>query len=122
MTKKDIENIVRRWTEGSHEAWDTFLTLKRAKKYGPALFFIHLSIEKLLKGLVVKRTKDHAPYSHSLVYLMGLASVELSEQDISELEIISSFNVGFRYPEDKNDFMQKQLRSLWRHGRNEQTS
>jgi len=36
----------------------------QTEKYPYALFFGHLAIEKLLKALVVKQTKEHAPYTH----------------------------------------------------------
>lgn len=38
----------------------------KARKFPYALFMGHLALEKLLKALVVKRTKKHAPFSHSL--------------------------------------------------------
>jgi hypothetical protein len=44
-------------------------------------FFAHLSIEKALKALVVKATRDLAPLSHNLVLLAEKTGLEFQEPD-----------------------------------------
>lgn len=58
---------------------DTGATLLRSKKFPYALFFGHLSIEKLLKALVVKHSGYHAPFSHSLGMLAARTGIEFPE-------------------------------------------
>jgi hypothetical protein len=64
-----IDKTVSYWVESSKYDLRVAEAMFRAKKYPYALFMGHLALEKLLKGLVVKRTKAHAPFSHSLPYL-----------------------------------------------------
>jgi HEPN domain-containing protein len=65
----DIDRTVSYWSESAKYDLGVAKSMFLAKKYPYALFFGHLAIEKLLKALVVKETKDHAPYTHSLPLL-----------------------------------------------------
>lgn len=76
-------------------------------KYAPALFFCHLALEKLLKSLVVKKTKEHAPYDHDLKKLSLLAEVPFPEEDMITLVEINSFNIKGRYSDYKSNFYKK---------------
>ena len=64
-------------------------------------------LEKLLKGLVVQKTKTHAPYIHKLVDLAKIAKIELSEEQISYLTEITEFNIAGRYDAYKFDFYKR---------------
>lgn len=123
MSKKELQALIRHWLEGSDRDWDAYLALRRAKKYGYALFFLHLAIEKRLKAVLVRRTKAHAPFSHNLVFLLGrLGDVAVSESLLSDLQQISDFNMESRYPDEKSDFFRranKKMSDRW-HGRAEE--
>lgn len=62
MTNKnltiDVDRIIKHWIETSEEDFKTMLTLYEAKSYSWALFIGHISTEKLLKALYVKRLKN----------------------------------------------------------------
>ena len=47
------EEIIKYWISASEEDFDLSRTLFQNKKFVYSLFFVHLSIEKLLKGLIV---------------------------------------------------------------------
>ena len=47
-------------------------TLYESKSYGWSLFLGHISIEKLLKALFVKKNGNHAPFTHNLYRLAEL--------------------------------------------------
>jgi hypothetical protein len=66
-----------------------------------------LALEKLIKGLVVVRTKQAAPYSHNLSALADLAGIQLSRKQLNELRIITTFNIAGRYDDDKETFYQR---------------
>ena len=100
MTPIDISKIVSYWIEVSKHDMDIAQSLFRTGKYDYCLFLCHLSLEKILKALVAKRTKAHPPYTHNLLYLAGKANVELSKQRIEMLDQINKFNLEIRYPED----------------------
>lgn len=98
MTVKDLKKLVTYWLQGAEDDWRVFLSLKRSRHYQQAAFFLHLSLEKRVKALVVKKTRSHAPYSHNLEYLLGKAGVNVSEQLIDKLKTISEFSSEGRYP------------------------
>jgi HEPN domain-containing protein len=70
------------------------------KKFVEGLFFCHLVIEKILKALVVKNTKNLPPKSHNLEYLSRLANVDLSEEQKDFMAILMKYQLEGRYPED----------------------
>ena len=107
MTNQEKNKLCKYWLDSSKEDWKTFFSLKKAKRYAPALFFLHLTLEKKIKAVIVKKTKAHAPYSHNLQYLFGKADIEVPEQILSILNVISEFNMEARYPDEKLVFYKK---------------
>lgn len=73
------------------------------------VFLGHLVIEKLLKGLYAKNNKEN-PYtikSHNLLALAEKCNLELSDDQIEKLQIITQFNISARYDDYKESFYQK---------------
>jgi HEPN domain-containing protein len=64
---ENIDKLIQYWVEGSEEDFDTMRILFSNKKYVYTLFFLHLSLEKLLKALFVKTYKAQAPITHNLI-------------------------------------------------------
>lgn len=104
---ENLEKHIEHWRVKADRAWQTAESLFASKKYDFCLFFCHLSIEGLLKGLVVKATEEESPYSHDLPYLAGKAGLRLDEQDIHDLKVISTFNIAARYDDEKFTFYKK---------------
>lgn len=102
-----MEKHIEHWRIGADRDWQTAESLFGLKRFDSCLFFCHLAIEKLLKGLVVTVTQEESPYSHDLGYLAGKAGLRLDEQDIQDLKVISSFNIAGRYDDDKFTFYKK---------------
>ncbi len=71
------------------------------------MFFGHLAIEKILKALVVRATKEHAPYTHSLSLLIKKANIDTPEYILDQLAEYTGFNIEARYPDDKLEFYNK---------------
>ena len=65
----DIDKTVQYWKEGAAYDLETGKSLLESRRFPYALFFGHLALEKILKPLLVKTTKDHAPFTHSLTFL-----------------------------------------------------
>ena len=100
----DIEKIVNHWIETSDEDFNTMETLYLSKSFGWSLFLGHISTEKLLKALYVKKFGDHAPFTHNLYRLAELIGLELSEEHADWLDEITSFNLNARYDDYKKEF------------------
>lgn len=66
-------------------------------------------IEKLLKGLYAKNNKEN-PYaikSHNLLALAEKCNLELTDEQVEKLQIITQFNISARYDDYKETFNQK---------------
>jgi HEPN domain-containing protein len=81
----DVDKIVRHWIETSDDDFNTMLILFKSKSYGWSLFLGHISIEKLLKALYVKRFREHAPFTHNLYRLGELSGLNMSEELLTVL-------------------------------------
>ncbi len=104
---KSESEVIKYWLKASREDFDTADILCKNKKYHHALFFCHLSIEKMLKAIIVKSTKTAPPLIHDLVRLAERAGLPLSELQKNELAEITTFNVEARYDDYKLSFRKK---------------
>jgi HEPN domain-containing protein len=105
--KIDIEKIITHWISRSDQDFDTLLNLYKTKDYHWALFIGHLVIERLLKALIVKKTRNHAPLTHDLRRLAKLAELDLDADQKRYLDTITTFNLNARYDDYKKDFYKK---------------
>ncbi len=100
----DIEKTVQYWMDGSAYDLETGRSLLESKRFPYALFFGHLALEKILKALVVKAMKEHAPYTHSLTFLASKTGIEIQESILDRLAEYTEFHLESRYPDEKKDF------------------
>ncbi|MDP2300917.1 MAG: HEPN domain-containing protein [Ignavibacteria bacterium] len=100
----DVDAIVKHWVETSDKDFETMLALYDSKAFGWALFLGHISTEKLLKALYVKKIKEHAPFTHNLYRLSELIGIEVSAEYSDWLDEITSFNINARYDDYKKEF------------------
>lgn len=103
----DLEKTIRYWLDGSAYDLETGKSLLESKRFPYALFFGHLAIEKLLKAFVVKTTKEHAPYMHSLTFLISKAKIDVPDSIVDQLAEYTEFHLEARYPDEKKDFYKK---------------
>lgn len=64
------------------------------------IFMCHLSIEKALKGLLVKKTGGFPIRSHSLVYFTDKLELQLNESQLEFIFMLNKISVPTRYPDD----------------------
>ncbi len=95
----NIEKQIDYWRKTSEDNIETVGILIDNKKYLEGLFFCHLSIEKILKALVVKETKQFPPKSHNLDYLRKLSAIEVSEEYRLFMAVLMKYQLEFSYPE-----------------------
>jgi HEPN domain-containing protein len=99
-----IEDVVNYWIATAEHDRETMDVLFKSGRYSDSLFFGHIILEKILKGLVVKNTKEQAPYIHDLLQLYKLSGISLSSDEIDLLDKANDFNIRARYPERKLEF------------------
>lgn len=104
MDTKNIQKLTEYWAKTAEHDYKTMLSLFTTKRYSDTLFYGHMVLEKLLKGLIVRSTQKQAPYIHDLVRLQKIAGLKLSEEEIDLLDEINDFNIRARYPEYKLQF------------------
>lgn len=106
MNNIDLMNF---WMESANEDYDTMLYMKAGKKNTWCLFLGHLVIEKLLKGLYAKKNEGN-PYtikSHNLLALAEKCNLDLTDEQVEKLQIITQFNISARYDDYRENFRQK---------------
>jgi len=64
------------------------------------IFMCHLSLEKALKGLFIKRLNQIPPKLHALMYFVNKIQLELSDENLLIIKKIDSLSIPTRYPED----------------------
>lgn len=104
---KSEREVIKYWLMASKEDFESAEILFQNKKYHHALFFCHLSIEKMLKAIIVKSTKAAPPLIHDLVRLAEKAKLPLRDPQKDELAEITTFNIGARYDDYKLSFRKK---------------
>ncbi len=95
----NIEKQVAYWRDGAAEDWEIAQELIERGRTRHGLFFVHLSLEKLLKAHVCRHTQDLAPRLHNLVRLAELAALPLSQAQVDVLAEINAFHIEGRYPD-----------------------
>jgi len=104
MEKKGYKKLVNYWRETAAHDHEIMRSLFKTKHYDASLFFGHIVLEKILKALVVKETKNHAQYTHNLVKLVETSKIKLDEKELNLLKNVNDFNIEARYPEQKMQF------------------
>lgn len=96
-----MSDVIKFWQESSDDAWVTAKSLLESKRFDHALFFCHLTLEKLLKAKYVEKFDKHSPPVHGLSWLAKEAEINLSEDEQKSMEEITTFNIAGRYGDYK---------------------
>lgn len=80
----DISKQITFWQDGASEDFEVSRELILNKRIRQGLFFLHLSLEKLIKAHVCKNIDDIAPRIHNLTRLSEMTSLCL-EQDYKDI-------------------------------------
>ena len=103
----DLQKTVLYWFEGAVYDIGVSEAMFKADKYPYALFMGHLALEKILKALVVRITKTHAPITHSLPYLAEKTLLPIPESILIQLREYMEFHIEARYPREQAAFYKK---------------
>ncbi len=107
MLEFDVDKTVQYWTESAEYDMGVADALYQTGKYPYALFMGHLAMEKLLKSLVVKNTREHAPLTHLREKLARKSKAEIPEETNIKLREFMEFHFEARYPSEQNAFYKK---------------
>ncbi len=108
MTKANIKKLIDYWIKGSKLDFESAESIAYdSKRYVQSCFFLHLSIEKILKAYIVKITSTHAPYVHNLPQLGRMSQIELTKDQLKFLVEVNEFNLRCRYPDESYSIYKK---------------
>ena len=93
---------------GKHEEWyfqsdydlDTAVDMLKSGRTVYCIFMCHLSLEKALKGLLIKRTGEFPSKTHSLINLVDKLELNLTDPFYGFLFMLNKISVPTRYPDD----------------------
>jgi len=101
---KRRKNLIDYWYDSAEHDWKTTESLWRSKRYDACLFYCHLVLEKLLKGLIIQETDKEPPYIHDLVALLKKEDIKVDEEIIRRIAVFTGFNIRARYHKNKLAF------------------
>ncbi len=87
------------WNKAAESDIETATILVSCRKFIEGMFFCHLSIEKIIKALIVKKTENIPPRSHDLFYLIEIAKAEITEKQSDFMQILMKYQLEGRYPD-----------------------
>jgi len=94
-TRKQIDY----WKTSADEDFSAAQSLLEKGHLRHALFFAHLSIEKMLKAQVTERTKDIPPRIHNLSRIAEIAGLSFSTEQANFLRSFDMYQLEGRYPD-----------------------
>ncbi|MGA2797485.1 MAG: HEPN domain-containing protein [Thermoguttaceae bacterium] len=95
----EFQQQIDYWRQSSEDDLEAAESLFNNHKFRQALFFIHLSIEKILKSHVVKNTRDVPPRIHDLLRLANLSGLKISDLQRKVLSRFQFYCLEGRYPD-----------------------
>jgi HEPN domain-containing protein len=110
MTKSEF---IKYWVDSAEKDWTASEVLESGKSYVHALFFAHLTLEKLCKAHWVKdHASDHPPRIHNLISIIDKTVLKPNNEQRAFLEKMNSFQLEGRYP-DYNNMIYKTTNKLF---------
>ncbi len=88
------------WFKQADYYMDTAEFMFSGERYFYSVFMCHLSIEKALKGLYIRKFKDAPPKTHNLLYLLEFIDLDLPEDMYDFVFTLNRVSVLTRYPDD----------------------
>jgi HEPN domain-containing protein len=95
MSKKPDE-----WFKQADYDMKTAEYLFKGRRYVYTVFMCHLSVEKALKGLYIKKLKEVPPKVHNLIFLVEKIGLNLPDDLYDLVFNLNRVSIPTRYPED----------------------
>lgn len=103
------------WLISAENDWEVAGHLFEKGDYSYALFFGHLTLEKMLKAYFVLIHGGTPPLTHRLVFLAEKSGLALTSEQQELLETVTDFNLEARYPDEKFSFKKRCTREFALH-------
>jgi HEPN domain-containing protein len=100
----EMDDKIKFWLNAAKNDSEVMQVLFDNKKFADCLFFGHLSLEKTLKAVYIKKKQGPPPFIHDLLYIAKKSDLEITEDLAKDFKIITGFNINARYDDYKNTF------------------
>ena len=87
-------DIYKEWYFQSDYGLETAEAMFKTGRYIYCVFMCHLCLEKVLKGLLVKRKNEFPTKLHNLIYFIDKIGIELKKDDL-EFELQTFVDAAF---------------------------
>ncbi len=94
-----LDNHIEWYFQSDYDL-ETAIDMFKSGREVYCIFMCHLSIEKALKGLLIKKTGEFPSKTHSLIYFVDKLDLELKETTYEFLFMLNKISVPTRYPDD----------------------
>lgn len=101
------DEVLRSWKESAEKNLAIGKEMIASGHFDWALFFGQLALEKLLKGLVTKKTNEAPPFIHDLGKLAAVAQIPLTTEQTNDFAEITTFHIAARYDDIKKELYLK---------------
>lgn len=105
-----LKEAIDYWVKSADRNLSAAKDLFKTKHYVECLLFCHLSIEKTIKALIVKKTKKATLPIHDLLKLSGKTGLRFSKEKLKLLAEINELNIRARYDSIKFKFYKRATR------------
>ena len=95
-----MKKTTKNWIATSDYDLKTAESLLKSGRKIYVIFMCHLAIEKFIKAIISEKQDNLPPYTHNLLYLLGLSEIDLPKELRNFVELINDKSVPTRYPED----------------------
>ena len=88
------------WFIQSDYDLETAMAMLKTGRFIYCVFMCHLSIEKALKGLFVKKLNKVPSKIHNLIFLADELNLELTESHLKFIYKLNALSITTRYPDE----------------------
>ena len=94
------KNKYNEWFFQSDYDLETAGYMLKSRRNIYCIFMCHLSIEKALKGLLVKRKGEYPPKTHNLIYLADKIGINFNDEYFEFVFTLNKVSIPTRYPDN----------------------
>ncbi|MBN2244498.1 MAG: HEPN domain-containing protein [Candidatus Aminicenantes bacterium] len=100
MTERQIKKSYDEWNKQSSYDFETAQAMFSSGRYIYAIFFCHLAVEKLLKGIFLKESKKEPEKIHNLNYFIEKLDLKIDTEKRDFIDNLNDLSVPVRYPDE----------------------
>ncbi|MBN2207778.1 MAG: HEPN domain-containing protein [Candidatus Coatesbacteria bacterium] len=95
-----MTSIPEQWVERAQYDLETARAMLKSGRFLYVLFCCQQAVEKMLKGVITKRTEALPPRIHNLIRLAEHAGLELHKEQADSMRALSGYYIETRYPDE----------------------